>query len=236
MYVKIIILGIGLLIFYRILSFLNKRVPISTEIRHYITIIFPIAELLSWLGFAVWCIRLMYESEAYVMLITASVIILLMIIPSWFLIRDLIFGILLVIQRKIELNTRIEIRNISGKIVKVGYFTFDIKSKEGNIDTIPYSKIRSEVITRSGENINLEKQLLRFTFPATKNIDEAMEQLKITLLNCPWVAASQQPIVKSINSEKNVYVIDIFVYLLKKDYIERIKDYVNKNISLDAGF
>lgn len=229
MYIKIITLGIAILIFYRILSFLNKRVPISTETRHYLTVVLPIAELLTWLGFVVWFIRLMYEAEAHVMLITIAVIILLLIIPSWFLIRDLIFGILLVFQRKVELNTRIEVGKISGKIIKVGYFTFDIKSQDGNIETIPYSKIQSEVITKTGENINLEKQLIRFTLPATKSIEETVEELKITLLSSPWVAASQEPIVKNIMHENDAHIIEVFVYLLKKDYVEKIKHYVELN-------
>ncbi len=171
----------------------------------------------------------MYESEAYAILITVSVVILLLIIPSWFLIRDFIFGVFLVFQRKIELDTRIEIGKISGKIVKIGYFTFDIKSKDGNIDTIPYSKIRSEVITKSGENINLEKELVRFSFPATSNIDETLEQLKITLLNSPWVAASQQPIIKNVILENDKHIVEVYVYLLKKDYIEKIRDFVRTN-------
>jgi len=226
MYIKIITLGIALLILYRIVSFLNKRLPISGETRHYLTVILPIAELLTWLGFAVWCIRIMYESEAYAMLITISIIIILMIIPSWFLIRDLIYGILLVIQRKIELNTRIEIGEISGKVVKVGYFTFEIKSKDGNIETIPYSKIQSQVITNSSENINLEKQLVSFTIPSTKNMDETVDRLKLILLNSPWVAASQQPIIKNARHENDSHIIEVFIYSLKKDYIEKIRDYV----------
>jgi hypothetical protein len=158
---------------------------LSTELKHYITVVLPIAELLSWIGFIVWCIRMIYESGAYAVLIVLSVIILLLVIPSWFLIRDLIFGMLLVIQRKIELNTQIEIGHMMGKIVKIDYFTFDVKSKTGNIETIPYSKIRSKIISKSGENINLEKQLISFTIPARKNMDESLEQLKITLLNSP---------------------------------------------------
>ncbi len=229
MYIKIIILGIGLLFLFRVLSFLNKRITLSAELHHYLTIILPIAELLSWFGFAIWSIRIMYESEAYAILITVSVVILLLIIPSWFLIRDFIFGVFLVFQRKIELDTRIEIGKISGKIVKIGYFTFDIKSKDGNIDTIPYSKIRSEVITKSGENINLEKELVRFSFPATSNIDETLEQLKITLLNSPWVAASQQPIIKNVILENDKHIVEVYVYLLKKDYIEKIRDFVRTN-------
>lgn len=230
MYIKIIFLGIALFIFYRIISFLKKRLPISSDTQHYLTVVLPIAELITWLGFAVWCIRIMYESEAYAMLITISVIIVLMIIPSWFLIRDLIFGILLVIQRKIEINTRIEVGDVSGKIVKVGYFTFDIKSKDGDIDTIPYSKIQSQVIKKYSENINLEKQLVRFTIPATNNFDETVERLKLILLNSPWVAASQQPLIKNIIHENNEHIIEVFIYFLKKDYVEKIRDYVSVSL------
>lgn len=230
MYIRIVLLAIALLIFYRIISFLKKRLPVSAETRHYLTVVLPIAELLTWFGFAVWCIRMMYESEAYAMLITISVILILMIVPSWFLIRDLILGILLVIQRKMELNTRIEIGDISGKVVKVGYFTFEIKSKDGNIETIPYSKIQSQVITKSSENINLEKQLVSFTIPATKTMDEAVEQLKSILLNSPWVAASQQPIIKNIRHENDMHIIDVFIYFLKKDYAEKIRDYVANSL------
>ena len=130
------------------------------------------------------------------------------------------------------METRIETVDISGKIVKIGYFTFDIKSKDGNIETIPYSKIRSEVITKSGENINLEKELVRFTFPATGNIDQVTEQLKATLLNSPWVAASQLPIVKNIRVENDKYILEVYVYLLRKEYIEKIRDFVNTNYGL----
>lgn len=227
MYLRIIILGLGLLIFYRIVSFLNKRIPISTETRHYFTVVLPIAELLSWLGLTVWCVRLLYESEMYAILIGLTGVLLLLLIPSWFLIRDMLYGILLVFQRKIELNTRIETNEISGKVVKIGYFTFEIRSGEGNIETVPYSKIRSGVISKSGENIHLEKQVLRFIIPAGNNLDDTLEHLKTTLLNSPWVAVAQQPIVKHVASENNTHIVDAYVYLLKKEYTEKIRSYVN---------
>lgn len=227
MYIKIIILAIALLIFYRTLSFLNKRLHISPGIRYYFTVVLPIAELLTWLGFTVWCIRLMYESGLYVILIALSAILILLFIPSWFLIRDLIYGIVLVFQRKIELNTRIKIGEMAGKVVKIGYFTFDVKSNDGSIETIPYSKIQSKVISKSGENINLEKQLIVLTIPAQDDIDESLERLRMTLLNSPWVAASHEPIVKKVVRENDMLIIEVFVYLLKKEYVEKVRGYID---------
>ena len=117
---------------------------------------------------------------------------------------------------------------LPGEIVRIGYFNFEIKSKSGSIDTIPYSKIKSKVISKSGENINLEKELLHFSISSEENSNEITERLKICLLNSPWVASSQLPIIKSINYLDQRYEIDVYVYLLNKEYTERIRGNVNK--------
>jgi hypothetical protein len=58
-------------------------------------------------------------------------------------------------------------------------------------------------------------------------MDETVDRLKLILLNSPWVAASQQPIIKNTRHENDRYIIEVFIYFLKKDYIEKIRDYVN---------
>jgi len=227
MYIKILIAGIGLFASYRMLSFLNSVAPISKSTKNNLSIVFILVELASWLGFGLWAMRKMYEAEAYVTLIGLGVLLLVFIIPGWFIIGDFLVGILLRIQRKVELNVRFEVDNISGEIVKLGYFNFDIKSKSGSIDTIPYSKIRSKVISRSGDNTNLERELLHFTISSKEKPNEVTERLKVALLLSPWVASSQLPIVKTITSGNQGYEIDVYIYVLKKAYTERIQENIN---------
>ena len=229
MYVKLVILAVGLFLFFRILTFLNKILPFSKEGKHMAGIVLPLTELVFWLGLVIWSTRVVYESGAYTTLIVFGVLVLVFIVPAWFLIRDFLFGMLLKIQRKIDLKTKIEVGNITGEVVKIGLFSFDIKSKSGNIDTIPYNKIRLRIISKSGDNIYLEKQLLQFNLPLTFNLSTTEEKLKTTLLNPPWVASSQQPIINNISVAGNQYNIDVFVYLLNKGNAEKIREYVIKN-------
>jgi len=235
MYFKILIFGAGILLLFRILSYLNKILPFTKKFKHYSGFLLPIFELASWLGYAIWCLRHIYEAEAYTTLIILGILIVLLFAPAWFLIRDFLHGMLLKIQRKIEIDTKIEIGDLKGVIVKTDYFTFDIKTGDGNIDTIPYNKIRSEIITKNAANIHLEKQLLSFKIPAKNNINKTIPELKNILVNAPWVAASQEPIIKVFSSKTENYKVEAIVYVLKKEHTEKIVDYVNKNFNSKNG-
>jgi hypothetical protein len=229
MYLTILILATGIFILFRFLSFLNKKIPFSNEFKHYSGFILPVVELASWLGFVIWSMRMVYEQQAYTTLIIFGILVLLFIVPAWFLIRDFLYGMLLKIQRKIELGVRIEIGDLKGLVTKTDHFTFDIKSKNGNVDTIPYNKIRSKVISKSSENINLEKQLFRFSFASEQESSALINQLKITLLNAPWVAVSQEPIIKEIKQDAGRFEVDVFVYLIKTEHAEKLQEYVTRN-------
>lgn len=229
MYITIVFFGIGVLLLFRILSFLNRVLPFSKEVKHYTGYMLPVVELVSWLGFVIWCMRMIYEAHAYTTLIIFGILTLILIVPAWFLVRDFLYGMFLKIQRKIEINNRIEIGGIKGVVVKIDHFTFDIKTKNGNIDTIPYNKIRSKIISKNGENIHLEKQLISFTISSKQDINKLIPELKATLTNAPWVAASQEPIINEIRHETGKYVVDVFVYLIKNEHVENIREYVMKN-------
>jgi small-conductance mechanosensitive channel len=229
MYFKILIFGTVILLLFRILSYLNKTLPLSKNIKHYSGYLLPILELVSWVGFAIWCLHHIYDEEAFTTFIILGILIALLIAPAWFLIRDFLHGMFLKIQRKIEIDTKIEIGNLKGIIVKTDYFTFDIKTKDGNINTIPYNKIRSDIISKNAGNIHLEKQLLSFIIPSKHDINKTIPELKTMLVNAPWVAASQDPIINNIRVEADNSVVEVIVYMLKKEHTEKIVDYVKKN-------
>ena len=60
-------------------------------------------------------------------------------------------------------------------------------------------------------------------------INEIVEGLKITILNAPWVAVSQEPIIKEIKQEAGNFAVEVFVYLIKKEHSEKLQEYVLKN-------
>ena len=229
MYFRILLLSIAILLIFRILSYLQKILPFSKKIKHYSGFILPVIEIISWLGFLIWCLHLIYKAEAFPTLIFLGVLIVLLLAPIWFLMRDFLHGLILKIQRKIEIDSKIEIGGLKGIIVKTNYFTFDIKTEDGNIKTIPFNKIRAEIISRNSANNNLERQLLSFQIHSKQDINQILEGLKSTLINAPWVAATQEPSLKVTSSTSGIYLIDAVFYTLKKEHSSRIDAYVKSN-------
>ncbi len=229
MYFEIVLVGIGVLLFFRLLSHLKKILPFSKKVKHFTGFTLPVIELISWLGFVLWCLNLIYEAEAYSTLIVFGVLIVFLFATAWFFIRDFLHGLQLKIQRKIEIDSKIEIGNLKGIVLKADYFTFDIKTEDGNIHTIPYNKISSEIISKNASNIHLQKQTISFQIQSKQDINQIISGLKLALINAPWAAASQEPIIKLINSETGIHLLDAVVYILEKEHAGKIEDYVKRN-------
>lgn len=229
MYFEIILVGLGVLLIFRILSYLKKILPFSKKTKHFTGFILPVVELISWFGFLLWCLNLIYKADSYSALFVFVILIALLFAPAWFFVRDFLHGLQLKIQRKIEPDSKLEIGNLKGVVLKTDYFTFDIKTGDGNIHTIPYNKIRTEIISKTASNIHLQKYCLSFQIQSKQDINQIITGLKLTLINAPWTAASQEPVVNITSSETNNYLLETVIYILKKEHAERIEEYVKQN-------
>lgn len=231
MYLTILIAGLAVFALFRLLYFFNRVLPLSGGWKHYWGYLLPVVELASWLGFLVWCFRFVYDEQDYTPIIIVGVLALLLILPISFLLRDFLFGVILKLQRKMEVGLNLEIEGMAGKIVKAGYFSFDLKTRNGNIDTIPYNTIRSKVISKSGENIYLEKYKISFKLqPTDENDQQLIIKLKMLLTNSPWVAPSQSPFIGEPYEKDGQQHIDVFIYTISAEYIPNIKRYVVSNL------
>ena len=230
MYLTILIAGLAVFSLFRLLYFLNKVLPLRGGLKHYWGYLLPVVELASWLGFLVWCFRFVYDEKDYTPLIIVGVLALLLILPISFLLRDFLFGVILKLQRKMEVGLNVEIDGMVGKIVKAGYFSFDLKTKNGNLNTIPYHTIRSKVISKSGENINLEKYKISFKLHSDQNEKELGVTLKSLLLTSPWVAPSQPQYIGDPYVVDGQKYIDVFIFTISEDYISNIRNYVISNL------
>lgn len=230
MHIIAVISGISILLLFRMLYLLNKNLPYRSEIKQYISILLPVVEIITWMGFVIWFIKHTYKSEDETSLLVLAAFVLFLVIPAWFLLGDFLLGVILKVQQKIEINARIEIDEIKGIVTKTGHFTFDIVTKEGRIDTIPYHKVKSKIISRSSTNMHLEKQLIRFRFATKQNINSLLPHLKATILNSPWAAISIDPIIYDISKENEETVVDVFVFTLKQEHAEMIKEYVSAKL------
>jgi hypothetical protein len=227
MYVTIIFVIALVFAIFRLLYFLQRKLPFSRNWKSYTGYLLPVVEIASWIGVVIWIIRFVYARQDFAVLIILAVLVLLLIIPIWFLLRDFLFGVVLKLQRKIEVEKEINIEGLRGRVVKTGYFTFDILNEEGNLDAVPYNKVISKVITHESLNSNLVKKRLIIQFNAKEHLDLSL--LQNVLINCPFVASSQKPIIGEVIRSENSKSVEVFVNTLKAEYDQKIQQYVEKH-------
>lgn len=232
MYITILLAGIGIFLLFRGLTFVSKAIPLPKIIKQYLGYILPVAEFAFWLGYFIWAVRTLYAAYNTLALIIIGVLLVLIVAPVWFLFRDFIYGLILKLQRKIETGIAIEIEDIHGTVINTGLLSFEIKSGGGNIESIPYNKIIGKVIVRHGTNTSLNSHLIRLCVDSSNDIRQLLPKLKNTLINAPWMVGSEIPIIKKVEKENNEYLIDVVVYTVDEDHVEKIKDYVERRMDL----
>ena len=221
---------IAILIFtlFRILNFILGRAKTILKLKYHINDVVSVIELATWILFVLWMVKVIYDSKNYFALISMSTIFLLMVVPLFILIRDYVTGIFLKLQNKIIEGKYIKIEEIEGLVKKAGHLRIDIEDNHGNISSVSYFKVGSKIISQQGTNQNLEKVTIELQFPKTEKINEFLDQLKKEIMNTPWVAVSQFPIIEKASQTDNKLIVEVGVFMLDRSFAEEIKSVISE--------
>ncbi len=230
MITQFVIVALILLFSFRLIYVLHNALRYAPQIKYHVRYLLPVIELFSWIGFAVWSIDHIYRSDNIQGLIFLSTLFAILAVPGYFLLRDFVFGIYLKIQRKIDAGDSIEFDGLEGEIIRAGQFSLEIRDTQGDLNTIPYSKIRFKIIVKHGRNPNLKKQILSFSVPDDRSVSAVRQELERHIVNAPWVAVSQPPRFESVKHEAGRLLFEVAVFTIKKEHADYIKELVEKNL------
>jgi len=223
MFLEFFILAIVIFIGFRIVNFITWRFKLYFNLKDHLLHIVPVIELLTWIAYAIWIAKVIYDANHNFALISIGIFFVLTAFPLFILIRDFVIGVLLKLQNKIVEGADIDIEDIKGVVKEAGYLRFDIEDRHGNITSIPYHYIYAKRISRSGNNHHLEKVTIHFEFLENSKSKDLIERLKKEVLNTPWVALSEPPVIENTNVENGKIMVDVRVFLLDKTNAENVK-------------
>ncbi|PKQ63362.1 hypothetical protein BZG02_08215 [Labilibaculum filiforme] len=215
---------------FRLLGFINRSLKYSPTFKHHSTYLLTILELLLWLGIVIGLVKQYYFSQNIFGLVSLGIVIVIAIIPSFYLLRDFFSGVYLKIQDKVREGSIVEINDLKGKIEKLGNFSLNLIDKHGDIKSIPYHKISATIISKQSNNANLNKVNLKFFFPRAVQTNYIIPKLKVEIINTPWVALSQPVLIENIEHVNDEYFIEVVIYTLQPHFAEDIKNRVDENI------
>lgn len=227
-----LILAVGLIIlaFFRILELITKKMQLSRIMRSHTGKFLVAAEISAWLVYVVWALFYWLSAKSYFPYLIYSLVVVLVLLFSWFILKDIIAGIVFRFQGSHDPGSQFSVKEISGRIRKIGLTHLYILDDAGAVVRIPYSRLSSRIIseTRGTEDAHTR---ISFTIGIPSDGDNIPEQIRHILLNCPWISPRSEPVIRIVRKNEGQYEIDVLANLAGKDRLTYVEKYLKRKIA-----
>ncbi len=157
---------------------------------------FPGLSFAAWLIYAFWLAHIYlsgYEAFPFLML---SLFVLLAALFAWFVLRDIIAGLVFTARNQFSLNSRISFGDATGKIIGIGITRLVVRTDSGDAASIPYSRLSNEIICERAEDTASDYYRILLKLEKIEPPDQLQASIVREVLCTPWASFGTMPIVR----------------------------------------
>ncbi|MEO0330702.1 MAG: hypothetical protein AAF223_03305 [Bacteroidota bacterium] len=182
--------------------------------------------------------------------VTVGLAFLLLILLSWFVLRDITAGIIFRLQHVPRINQSIRVIPVSnnldgevapgrnnyatGRIVHLGITSLVLENGVGEQIKMPYSKVINQSIAQYEASEFIKSYEFSLQLPKSATKDHLIKELRRQILLLPWSSTKQSPVVQWRSGDEQHYNFDILVYSLSTDYALQIENYLIQQYALSS--
>ncbi len=213
---------IGTILLVRIVEMLLRFFVGNRQRMKFIIRYFPIFELSAALLIIFWAVDYLFSAKSYYQTIMLSLVISFLALISWFVVRDLIAGIVFRTQNNLNRGSLVQLGNIAGKLLHMYATHIIVETNEGKTIKIPYSRLTNEIISEHSEEGARDDSVLTLKVNKKASWKETESELKNILLNTPWRLLNSELKIKLLSEQDNYYEVEIFVKTRSKKHEENL--------------
>ncbi|WKN43111.1 mechanosensitive ion channel [Tunicatimonas pelagia] len=246
------LLGVALLLFtlFRGIHYLLR--PIVRRQNRWLRL----SHTLYGVEFALWMVWLFQalnsvigRSQLYPF-VTVGLAFLLLIALSWFVLRDILAGIIFRLQHVPRINQSIRVipvdnlrraeetsegnSHATGRIIYLGITSLMLENEVGEQIKMPYSRVVNQSIAQYEASEYIKSYEFSLQLPKSKPKDKWVHALRQQILLLPWSSTKQSPVIQWRSENDQCYIFDILVYSLSTDYALQIESYLTQQYSSDS--
>jgi len=223
MMIFVAIVGVALWFLIFAIRKLVDSIDMSSAARTRIRVLLPSGVFVAWTLFGLWAIERLFAEKSFQPVLLGGVALALAALFVWFLLRDVVAGIIFRTKHPNVLNHHLSVGNMKGKVIGLRSTTLQIQTDSGEQLSFPYSKIAGESITEFARS----KTLDRFHFALPVEGDEDPEvlnrELRKELLLIPWVNHHIPPTVR-LSSSDGRRVANVSFHCLNDEHASTIQE------------
>lgn len=230
-----IILALSIVVLLRALAYFIKIGTRDKSWHHYTLQLFPWIEVSVWALFVFWIVQyFLWETAVYPLVIT-SLSLLVIILLSWYVVRDFFAGVVLRSDHALETGIKIKTDFLSGTISHLGYISLEIIDEDGERKQINYHNIIDQNIVKVTDKGRGKSQMVKVMIPQYFGAQNIEQMLTRKLLEFPWVIAEGE-IKINMQTSEDFYETEITFYSIKEEMFvkteEIIRSYVKESFSV----
>lgn len=220
----LVALGIGLL--FRLLHWLLRPLARRQTLWQRIDYLLIGLEVLVWVIWLFWVIRHLTISRDVYVFFTVSITLLLFGAVAWFVLRDLVAGIIFKIQHNLKVQQPIQVIGQVGRLVRLGTTTLTLEKPSGELVKIPYTKLINETVVHNEATEVVESFDFVLRLPKSQSKERWLRTLQQQILLLPWASVSRRPVVRWENEDEDCHVFELRVHSLNSQYAQLIENHL----------
>ncbi len=210
------------------LKYLLNRYPRLDTLGNLIIV----AEFLVWLIFVFLAADFLFREKSFYHYLVAGFTLIVLGLFTWFFIRDIFAGFIFRIKYSLKTGTYISTGNLSGQIKSRQLTSIKLKTNDGLILNIPYTRLVNEVITEKEFRGTPEEHVLQIQADLSLGRTNAEELIRTALLTAPWSNLREEPIIRLAKENEREYFFEITLFSVKMKHIKLIEIALDKVPSL----
>lgn len=228
-------IGIVLQLIFQGIKHLIRRFRINQIYGLKIERLLPLVEGIVLACFLIWSIQFVFQGQKVGVYAVIAVTIMVLLWFSWYAIRDFIAGVLLKYQDAFRIDGEVRIKEIQGRVKKLGYLSLELETFQGDILNIPYSSIFNQVRTKPHREEKVKSHTFYIEFSKTAPAADMLEIIRVNVLNAPWSAVIKGPQIKIVEEKEATYVFEVLVFSLQAQHFQKIKNYLRERMNKESN-
>jgi len=229
--VTVLIAGAAILIILKTIRvLLNKAGQKYSYWKKFIRT-FPLVEILSWTIYLFWGASTLLKDKNYYPYIVIILVLVLTGLTGWYIFRDVFAGLLFRMENDLKKGDFLKIGNVSGQIRSANLTNVKIVSDNGQIISIPNSKLRMESVSGMTARGGTEEFKIQLSFEKKFKKPEIEKKINSVVANTPWCNYKNPPVIKFQSENEDSYIYDLLVYTLNPQHHKIAEKLLNERLN-----
>ena len=225
---SLVLIGIATFIALRVLIYSIRFLSKEGILYKALFRITPVLEFVVWAAYVIWAVYVVFEGYEFKPVLMASMALILCLAIGWYLLRDLVSGMILKSENAFDTGQYLKAGTSEGIIRKVGYLSVDLETTEGENIKLPYSKLINQILIRPQTKSSHKFALIKLEITSEMPHPEIKQLLLKAINSTPWVVYSREPEIIIKPAENNLQHVEVRFVSFSDEHTSQLKNFLEK--------